>query len=103
MTCPCCGQEELREYVLPRQRPVGYVEAWFMYQFTIHPDSQDDLERRVRNLAQNLPNPLPQSTMLHLLQCLTTTPARHVNEPDTHACPAEGQAHRAGHFCCMSS
>ena len=65
----CCGQEELRECVLPWQRPVGYVEAWFMCQFTIHPDSKDDLERRVSTLAKD-----PPHLLLHIPRFCLTVP-----------------------------
>ncbi|KAK9855173.1 hypothetical protein WJX84_003666 [Apatococcus fuscideae] len=39
-------QEELREFGLPSQRPVAYLEAWFMHQFKSHPRSKDDFERQ---------------------------------------------------------
>ncbi|KAK9844578.1 hypothetical protein WJX74_004213 [Apatococcus lobatus] len=38
--------EELREFGLPSQRPVAYLEAWFMHQFKSHPRSKDDFERQ---------------------------------------------------------
>ncbi|KAK9838647.1 hypothetical protein WJX74_000582 [Apatococcus lobatus] len=77
-------QEELREFGLPSQRPVAYLEAWFMHQVKSHPRSTADFERRTAKLfwadqdedRSQRPGPyLLMQDMLGLLPTLQANPA----------------------------